>query len=106
MPEISAIRVRHYSLKQRALPPDCDDSGWFVGNPYLGNTSGLPVIRPESIPSAEITSERLFTAHCYANYNQSNQPQFVLVNNNFEFPDLLGAAYEHLIKFFADSAGK
>ena len=35
-----------------------------------------------------------------------NQPQFVLVNENFEFPDLLGAAYEFLIKFFADSAGK
>nr|MBC8360786.1 type I restriction-modification system subunit M N-terminal domain-containing protein [Candidatus Desulfatibia profunda] len=29
-----------------------------------------------------------------------NQPQFVLVNDNFEFPDLLGAAYEYLIKFF------
>ena len=24
-----------------------------------------------------------------------NQPQFVLVNDNFEFPDLLGAAYEY-----------
>ena len=35
-----------------------------------------------------------------------NQPQFVLVNENFEFPDLLGAAYEYLIKYFADSAGK
>ena len=35
-----------------------------------------------------------------------NQLQFVLVNDNFEFPDLLGAAYEYLIKFFADSAGK
>jgi type I restriction enzyme M protein len=35
-----------------------------------------------------------------------NQPRFVLVNENFEFPDLLGAAYEYLIKFFADSAGK
>ena len=35
-----------------------------------------------------------------------NQPQLVLVNDNFEFPDLLGAAYEYLIKFFADSAGK
>lgn len=31
---------------------------------------------------------------------------FVLVNDNFEFPDLLGAAYEYLIKYFADSAGK
>ena len=35
-----------------------------------------------------------------------NQPSFVLVNDNFEFPDLLGAAYEYLIKYFADSAGK
>lgn len=30
----------------------------------------------------------------------------MLVNENFEFPDLLGAAYEYLIKYFADSAGK
>lgn len=35
-----------------------------------------------------------------------NQPEFVLLNENFEFPDLLGAAYEYLIKYFADSAGK
>lgn len=35
-----------------------------------------------------------------------NNPRFILVNANFEFPDLLGAAYEYLIKFFADSAGK
>ena len=35
-----------------------------------------------------------------------SQRGFVLVNDNFEFPDLLGAAYEYLIKFFADSAGK
>lgn len=35
-----------------------------------------------------------------------SQPGFVLVNDNFEFPDLLGAAYEYLIKYFADSAGK
>lgn len=31
---------------------------------------------------------------------------FRLTNDNFEFPDLLGAAYEYLIKYFADSAGK
>lgn len=30
----------------------------------------------------------------------------VLKDTNFEFPDLLGAAYEYLIKYFADSAGK
>ena len=35
-----------------------------------------------------------------------SQPNFVLTNDNFEFPDLLGAAYEYLIKYFADSAGK
>ena len=35
-----------------------------------------------------------------------NSPKFILVNDNFEFPDLLGAAYEYLIKYFADSAGK
>lgn len=29
-----------------------------------------------------------------------------LHDENFEFPDLLGAAYEYLIKFFAESAGK
>lgn len=29
-----------------------------------------------------------------------------LANNDFEFPDLLGAAYEYLIKYFADTAGK
>jgi hypothetical protein len=30
----------------------CNDSGWIVGKPYLGITSGLPVILPESRPSA------------------------------------------------------
>jgi len=29
-----------------------------------------------------------------------------LRDEDFEFPDLMGAAYEYLIKFFADSAGK
>jgi type I restriction enzyme M protein len=30
----------------------------------------------------------------------------LLANDGFEFPDLLGTAYEYLIKYFADSAGK
>jgi len=38
------------------------------------------------------------------NHFNTNMP--ALVNDNFEFPDLLGAAYEYLIKYFADSAGK
>ncbi|HUX58968.1 MAG TPA: N-6 DNA methylase [Bacteroidales bacterium] len=29
-----------------------------------------------------------------------------LTDDNLEFPDLMGAAYEYLIKYFADSAGK
>lgn len=29
-----------------------------------------------------------------------------LTDDNFEFPDLLGAAYEYLIKYFAETAGK
>jgi type I restriction enzyme M protein len=29
-----------------------------------------------------------------------------LINKNFEFPDLLGAAYEYLLKHFADESGK
>lgn len=32
--------------------------------------------------------------------------KYRLTNENFEFPDLLGAAYEYLLKQFADSAGK
>jgi len=32
--------------------------------------------------------------------------KYRLRNEDFEFPDLLGAAYEYLIKHFADSAGK
>jgi len=32
--------------------------------------------------------------------------KYILTPENFEFPDLLGAAYEYLLKQFADSAGK
>src|SRR5690606_5067522 len=32
--------------------------------------------------------------------------RYRLRNEDFEFPDLLGAAYEYLIRYFADSAGK
>lgn len=39
-----------------------------------------------------------------ANFIQ-NFERILLRDENFEFPDLLGAAYEYLIKFIADSAG-
>jgi type I restriction enzyme M protein len=32
--------------------------------------------------------------------------KYTLTDDSFAFPDLLGAAYEYLVKFFADSAGK
>lgn len=32
--------------------------------------------------------------------------KYTFTEDNFEFPDLLGAAYEYLLKFFAESAGK
>lgn len=32
--------------------------------------------------------------------------RYGLLNDDFEFPDLLGAAYEYLVGEFADSAGK
>lgn len=32
--------------------------------------------------------------------------EHTLIDENFEFPDLMGAAYEFLIKYFAESAGK
>jgi type I restriction enzyme M protein len=40
-----------------------------------------------------------------ANFVQ-NFEEIPLRDENFEFPDLLGAAYESLIKWFADTAGK
>lgn|GEM_PF-3998128 len=35
----------------------------------------------------------------------NNFNQYKLTTDNFEFPDLLGAAYEYLLKQFVDSAG-
>ncbi|MHB1455885.1 MAG: type I restriction-modification system subunit M, partial [Armatimonadota bacterium] len=46
-----------------------------------------------------ITNERLVQLINHFN-------KYKLTNDNFVFPDLLGAAYEYMIKNFADSAGK
>ena len=35
-----------------------------------------------------------------------DEAPFKLLDEYFEFPDILGAAYEYLIKYFADTAGK
>jgi type I restriction enzyme M protein len=49
--------------------------------------------------------QRTLNDDTLANFVQ-NFEKIPLRDENFEFPDLLGAAYEYLIKFFADSAGK
>jgi len=49
--------------------------------------------------------QRMLDDDTLANFVQ-NFEKIPLRDENFEFPDLLGAAYEYLIKFFADSAGK
>lgn len=50
--------------------------------------------------SERILSDELLTTMI----GDFNKHQFT--EDNFEFPDLLGAAYEYLLKFFAESAGK
>ena len=49
--------------------------------------------------------QRALDDNVLANFVQ-NFEKIPLRDENFEFPDLLGAAYEYLIKQFADSAGK
>ncbi|MCX5805122.1 MAG: N-6 DNA methylase [Proteobacteria bacterium] len=49
--------------------------------------------------SKQITDEDL--RDLIREFNKKN-----LTDDNLEFPDLMGAAYEYLIKYFADSAGK
>ena len=51
------------------------------------------------IGESEIPDERL--RRLISHFNK-----FRLLDDDFEFPDLLGAAYEYLISEFADSAGK
>ena len=49
------------------------------------------------------------SSFCRVFMNHSSVPPFNkyrLTNDDFEFPDLLGAAYEYLLREFADSAGK
>jgi type I restriction enzyme M protein len=49
--------------------------------------------------------EKTLADHTLVNFVQ-NFEKIPLHDGDFEFPDLLGAAYEWLIKHFADSAGK
>jgi hypothetical protein len=47
LPKEGAVHDSHIRL--------IDNSGRLVGNPYLGIISGLPITRPEPIPSVKIT---------------------------------------------------
>lgn len=53
----------------------------------------------KKVGESEIPDERL--RRLISHFNK-----YELIDENFEFPDLLGAAYEYLIGQFADSAGK
>ena len=53
----SIDKCREVSIREAATLGGRNSSSEFiVGNSYLGITSGLLVIRPESMPSVEITS--------------------------------------------------
>jgi type I restriction enzyme M protein len=54
----------------------------------------------------ERDTPKLKNADLRALIEHFDKPGFRLVNDNFEFPDLLGAAYEFLLKYFADEAGQ
>jgi type I restriction enzyme M protein len=53
----------------------------------------------KKVGESEIPDERL--SRLISHFNK-----YRLLDEDFEFPDLLGAAYEYLISEFADSAGK
>ena len=53
----------------------------------------------KKVGKSEIPDERL--RRLISHFNR-----YRLLDEDFEFPDLLGAAYEYLIREFADSAGK
>jgi len=65
--------------------------GVFKGNVNFNKTFGKN--------NKQISDEDL--RELIREFNKKN-----LTDDNLEFPDLMGAAYEYLIKYFADSAGK
>ena len=65
--------------------------GVFKGNVNFNKTFGKN--------NKQISDEDL--RELIREFNKKN-----LTDENLEFPDLMGAAYEYLIKYFADSAGK
>lgn len=70
--------------------------GIFKGNiNFNKEVVGKPKVKNEDLKD--------LLDHFTASVDKQSVP---LVNDVFEFPDLLGAAYEYLIKEFADSAGK
>ena len=63
------------------------------------------VLKGDHINFNKKIGQRTLGDDTLANFVQ-NFEKIPLRDENFEFPDLLGAAYESLIKWFADSAGK
>lgn len=66
-------------------------NGIFRNTSFNKTSAGKPVLSNETLINLLV---------------HFNNEKYKLTNENFEFPDLLGAAYEYLIKDFADTAGK
>lgn len=66
-------------------------NGIFRNTSFNKTSAGKPVLSNETLINLLV---------------HFNNEKYKLTNDNFEFPDLLGAAYEYLIKDFADTAGK
>lgn len=101
---------------------DCDDNGdGFKGIRHLKN--GVAGKLNNALKELEKSNSLLEGVFKNINFNKQvkSKPilsdtklaelilhfsKYKLTNDNFVFPDLLGAAYEYMIKNFADSAGK
>ena len=68
-------------------------------NPLTRRCAAAHRLQPQGRPDT-----RCPTRSCAS--SSSTSTSYRLRNEDFEFPDLLGAAYEYLISDFADSAGK
>jgi len=116
-PELVAIQLENRDLYTFFVP---EDARWSkIRHLHVNVGSGLNKAL-EALEDANIDAlhdvlkginfnrkvgQRALDDATLANFIE-NFEEIPLRDENFEFPDLLGAAYEYLIKYFADSAGK
>ena len=83
------------ALKELEKSNDAILQGVLTGKEGNGTNFNETNTNGERKLSDEVLSEMINDFNAYP-----------LIDENFEFPDLMGAAYEFLIKYFAESAGK